>query len=81
MHTIQNCDWRFRFQCPLAWDQLARTGDAEIRDCGVCLRPVYRCHSEGEAAQHARLGRCVAVEADLEDGDSGVILMGDLEPS
>jgi hypothetical protein len=58
---IQNCDWKFEFQCPRQWAQLALTDDPLVRTCAACLKDVHFCSSSDEVALHARLGHCVAV--------------------
>lgn len=80
LHTIEDCEWQFRFQCPQAWDQRSATEDAEVRHCDVCLRSEYRCQSPEVAREHTPRGHCVAVAAAPRDDGEDVILLGDLTP-
>lgn len=70
---IEGCTWEFKVQCPLNWAQLVSTDDEDVRVCEVCLRNVYRCHSEVELERHAQQGHCVAIqvsdEVSVEDED------------
>ena len=58
---IQSCTWKFEFQCPRQWAQLATTDDPLVRTCGACLKDVYFCRSLDEVNDHARLGHCIAI--------------------
>lgn len=58
---IQNCEVRFRFQCPKQWEALQETGEAGVRSCSQCQKQVYLCQSRKEVTQHARQGHCIAV--------------------
>ena len=74
---IENCErqaLRFKFQCPMKWEQLRPTDDAGVRVCEVCREQVYYCDSIDAARGHASRGRCVAVDASVVRGDN------DLEP-
>lgn len=85
--AIENCrELTFAFRCPKRWEQLARVPDDErTRFCGTCEKPVYHCATVAEAQEHARQGRCVAVNAqalrrpgDLENPED--YLLGEVEP-
>lgn len=58
--AVIDCDLKFRFRCPLLWEQLRSTGDAHIRFCEVCERSVHRAADASEAQRLARDGKCVA---------------------
>jgi uncharacterized protein (TIGR02996 family) len=58
---IGNCRVRWEFACPLSWENLAATDTPEIRFCLACRRPVFYCHSMGDAEQFASAGECVAI--------------------
>jgi uncharacterized protein (TIGR02996 family) len=68
---IENCHFRFEFQCPKQWDKLQSTGDSAIRFCEMCRKNVYYCRTIGEARAHAYRGDCVAVDlrVDRREGD------------
>lgn len=63
---IENCRLWFKFRCPQAWSQLARTGQLEVRFCEVCRKNVYRCDSEEEVESHRKAGHCIVIEIDPE---------------
>lgn len=65
MKTIQNCDLRFRFQCPKKWDALLPTSNPDVRGCEACARLVYFCKDEAQATEHAKQGHCIAVLAPI----------------
>ena len=52
--------------CPMKWEQLAPTQDANVRACGICKKDVTLCTSFVEVVHHTQRGHCVAVE--LSDG-------------
>lgn len=59
---IQNCGWNYKIQCPRFWQHLASTPDPKVRTCGVCLQSIYLSETDDQAAAHAQLGHCVAVD-------------------
>lgn len=60
---IEQCDVRFDFPCPKQWTALEPTSEGEnVRFCGSCKKNVYFSHNLDEAYEHARHGRCVAVD-------------------
>src|SRR4051794_9760897 len=61
MPSIENCDLRFRVECPKVWDSLTPTDDEAVRFCETCRKSVYLCHSNRDAVEHGREGHCVAV--------------------
>jgi hypothetical protein len=72
---IQNCTWKFEFQCPRQWAQLVTTDDPLVRTCGACLKDVYLCRTPDEVPDHARLGHCVAIVPDEPNASE---LMGEV---
>lgn len=79
-YRIENCDWEFKFQCPVDWEQLVRTNKEDVRVCDVCLKEVYRCISDADVHTHAALGHCVAIRVEeYEDDSSGGYLLGDID--
>jgi hypothetical protein len=72
---VQNCTWKFEFQCPRQWAQLALTDDPLVRACGTCLKDVHFCRSRDEAALHARLRHCVAIVPETPNASE---LMGEV---
>lgn len=56
---------RFRFECPRAWASLAPTEAPDVRACDGCGERVYLCRTADEAAERARAGHCIAVDAAL----------------
>lgn len=76
--TLENCENRFLFRCPERWDQLAPTKTAAVRFCRVCKERVYYCSSLEEAREHARQGRCVAVDEGLPRSPGDAL---ELDPS
>lgn len=57
---IRNCKPMFKFQCPMRWDLLQLTGQADIRYCPQCDQEVHYCKTDEEMIQHAEAGHCVA---------------------
>ena len=58
---IQNCEVRFRFQCPKQWEALAETEEFGVRSCSQCQKRVYLCENKKAVAWHAQQGHCIAV--------------------
>jgi hypothetical protein len=77
---VQNCDWIFSFQCPQEWGQLAPTGNASVRMCGVCLKHVHLCATTDEVASHAAFGHCVAIPLDPTADYENDMLLGEVIP-
>ena len=73
---IRNCNWKFKFQCPLRWEGLRTTDDPNVRTCESCLRSVYLCENEEEVAQRSAAGQCVALG--FERNEDGEMLMGEI---
>jgi hypothetical protein len=71
---VENCAWKFRFQCPERWVNFATTNDDRVRFCSVCSRQVYLCSDDAEVVRHAKLGHCIA-----RDDGIGCELIGDVE--
>ncbi len=73
-HPIRHCGSaraepahiRFAFKCPMLWSLLEPTDQAEVRHCGQCDEHVYLSRTRDEVEAHARAGRCVAVERQLD---------------
>ena len=86
---VQDCE--FAFKCPLKWNALTKTTDANVRYCGSCERKVYLCEDGAEARERAGQGQCVAVpsayvrtdvstaEASIDESDGSQLLVGSLE--
>ena len=60
--TIENCDLKFEYKCPLKWSKLKATGNAKIKFCDDCKSSVYRCDSPEEIDKHIEMGHCIAVK-------------------
>jgi uncharacterized protein (TIGR02996 family) len=75
---IENCEVRFRFQCPQRWEALTPTDEAGVRFCESCRRSVHYCNTLQEARGHAWSGHCVVVDLGVQraPGDLGPILTG-----
>ena len=58
---LEACVSLFEFQCPRRWENLSATDDVTVRWCAVCQSSVHFCAAIDEARDHARRGRCVAV--------------------
>src|SRR5262249_22494437 len=63
--VVENCESRFLFRCPERWDPLAPTKVAAVRFCAACREQVFYCRTIEEAKDHARQGRCVALDEGL----------------
>jgi uncharacterized protein (TIGR02996 family) len=61
---IEQCEQvRFDFPCPKQWTSLEPTNEGDdIRFCGSCKKNVYFSRNLDDAYEHARQGRCVAVD-------------------
>jgi hypothetical protein len=66
---IWNCptqrDPLLAFECPMAWDALADTGDPSIRHCDDCQRAVHLCQTPQEFVRAGEQGHCVAIRREL----------------
>ena len=58
--VIRNC--MLRFSCPLKWESLELTNDANVRYCGECTRPVHYCHTPDELHKALSEDKCVALK-------------------
>ena len=56
------------FKCPLNWDDLEHTDEAEVRYCDVCQENVYHAPNFTAFKQRVKEKRCVAVQRDDDDG-------------
>jgi uncharacterized protein (TIGR02996 family) len=61
---IENCEVRWRFQCPKRWNELELIDNfPDMRFCTACRKTVTYCGSVGEARRVAEhTGNCVAVD-------------------
>lgn len=63
---IENCNVRWRFQCPKRWSELEHVDVAELSDlrfCSACRQYVTYCGSVEEARRIAEsTGNCVAID-------------------
>jgi uncharacterized protein (TIGR02996 family) len=71
---IENCRRQFTFVCPQRWEKLQPTRKSTIRYCDSCHKNVYFSRSIEEARDHARSGRCVAVDSRAERTDGDLII-------
>lgn len=60
---IENCNVRWRFQCPKRWSELEATADDGKRWCTACRKEVHYCASVEYARSIAEnYGQCVAID-------------------
>jgi uncharacterized protein (TIGR02996 family) len=59
---IENCDLKFRFECPKQWTELLLTPVEGERFCGACEKTVYFCATIDEARKRAAERACVAID-------------------
>ena len=59
--TIQNCDVKFKFQCPQEWLRMTPKNDEKIRFCSTCQQNVHLCETAEQAESLGRNGLCVAL--------------------
>ena len=60
---IENCNVRWRFQCPKKWSELEETRSPEVRFCSACRKDVHFCDSMEMARRLAEVvGACVAID-------------------
>jgi uncharacterized protein (TIGR02996 family) len=60
---IENCNVRWRFQCPKKWSELEETRSPDVRFCTACRKDVTYCNSVEEARRIAEeVGACVAID-------------------
>lgn len=71
---IDNCSWKFQFQCPRSWHALRTTSDPNVRACDSCLENVYLCKDEAEVVTQAGKGRCVALAYYRQAGTLGKVI-------
>lgn len=56
---IGNC--RVVLDCPKLWNSLAVTGEAKVRHCDRCAKPVFLCNTRDEVEANVRAGNCIAI--------------------
>jgi hypothetical protein len=56
---------RFVYRCPMRWDWLTETEEADVRLCGQCGEKVHRCRTVAQAQDLARSGACVSLATPL----------------
>jgi hypothetical protein len=71
---IENCSWKFQFQCPRSWSGLRETADPNVRLCESCLEKVYLCKNEAEVLRFAAEGKCVAIGFFRDNGMLGKVV-------
>jgi uncharacterized protein (TIGR02996 family) len=76
--SIENCQWRFAFQCPRRWEDLLVMHQETVRFCEACKKNVYHCKTVEYARELAAQGKCVAVDSRLlrTEDDLRVTLSG-----
>jgi hypothetical protein len=52
--------FRMKFECPLQWMDMERTGAPGVKFCESCKREVHAVHDEAELTKHVSQGHCVA---------------------
>lgn len=76
---ILDCDWKFRFQCPKQWEQLASGDNPDVRHCDTCQRNVYLCKSFADVGKHSSEGHCVAIGFSESESVEETWLIGDID--
>jgi len=56
---------RFVYQCPMKWDWLSPTDEADVRICSQCREEVFRCHTVVQAQEKASAGQCVSLPSQV----------------
>jgi len=56
--------YRFKFRCPLRFEELPPGKDPFVRDCAQCQRTVHFVHTPEELAVQVAAGACVAFAKD-----------------
>jgi hypothetical protein len=75
---IDNCTWRFKFQCPKRWEALsANRKRSDVRFCELCRQNIYRCQTDAEVVERTARGECVAFESDFGDMLLGIAIPTD----
>lgn len=62
---LWNCPKLLKLECPMRWDDLAPTADADVRFCGSCERDVFWCDTPEDFIRHGQRGRCVAIPREV----------------
>jgi hypothetical protein len=79
IRNVEGCSWNSDTQCPQYWDQLEKTDNRTIRNCGVCNKPVYLCFNNSDQyAQHVELGNCFCFVAQKLEGEPSDSVLDDL---
>jgi len=56
----------FKFRCNVKWQELyTDEPTANTRYCGSCGRSVHLCLNEQDVLEHAKLGNCIAIAAEI----------------
>jgi hypothetical protein len=58
---IDNCEPRFRYQCPRQFALLIATDDPSRRYCDQCQKDVTFCRTNAEVNERAARGECIAI--------------------
>jgi len=69
-----NCKAEFKFICPLRWEDLKDTDEAEVKFCETCRSPVLIATSAEAFEAMAKEGACIAVL--VRRGDRRVAVFG-----
>lgn len=76
---IENCNVRWRFQCPKKWSELEETRSPEVRFCSACRKDVFFCDSVDKARRLAEeVGACVAIDLGVIRRDRDMEMIRDL---
>ncbi len=60
---IENCNVRWRFQCPKRWSELQDLGEPNARFCTACRQSVHYCETVEDARNIAEaVGFCVVID-------------------
>jgi hypothetical protein len=66
-HSFQvwDCERMLQFQCPMKWEKLGPSPNADVRHCQACDQDVYLCHTPADFVSHGEQGRCVAIPDEM----------------
>ena len=75
-NTIENCEFRFDYICPLKWSNLKKTDEPNIKYCDECSKLVYKCSSKRDYLKHSKKNHCIFLEIDNSNSAKFPYLMG-----
>ena len=62
--VIRNC--KFKYSCPMKWNDLEQTSDTDVRYCPTCKKTVHHCHTDEQLRIAILQDHCVAIKVSVD---------------